>query len=49
MLTWAIIWMVIKCKDSDIAEPVILVGGLLGFAAIIVDGIIFESLMARVL
>lgn len=44
MLTWAVAWMVVRCKDSDNSSEVILVSLVLGLAAILADGMILYSL-----
>ena len=49
MLTWAVMWMIVKCKDSEVAELTILFGLILGIGAIIVDGVILEILIKQAL
>jgi hypothetical protein len=41
-------WMIVKCKDSDISDFAVAFGFVLGIGAIIVDGITLEILINQV-
>ncbi len=42
MLTWAIAWMNVKCKDSEVAEGMILIDVLAFPSAVLGDVLILE-------